>query len=56
MAVIGSLDQDPSTFFVVGDGTTYECPQDGQLNLGVNDRGVENNSGAFMATITLIHG
>ncbi|MBO9556482.1 hypothetical protein [Cellulomonas sp.] len=54
--VIGSLDQDPGTFFVVGTGATYVCPHDGQLNLGVNDRGVQNNSGAFLATISLTHG
>jgi hypothetical protein len=53
MTVIGSLDENPDTFFVVGEGATYVCPQDGQLYLGVNDRGVENNSGAFEATITL---
>jgi hypothetical protein len=52
MTVIGSLDQDPKTFFVVGDGTSYICPREGGLYLGVNDRGVENNSGAFLATIT----
>ncbi|MGY4645048.1 hypothetical protein [Cellulomonas sp. URHB0016] len=52
MTVIGSLDQDPNTFFVVGDGTSYICPRDGGLYLGVNDRGVDNNSGAFLATIT----
>ncbi|GIG21275.1 hypothetical protein Cch01nite_19990 [Cellulomonas chitinilytica] len=56
MTVIGSLGQDPGTFFVVGEGATYVCPHDGELNLGVNDRGVQNNSGAFLATITLTHG
>ena len=52
MTIIGSLDEDPSTFFVVGEGTTYVCPRDGELHLGVNDAGVQNNSGAFAATIT----
>lgn len=52
MTIIGSLEQDPSTFFVVGEGTTYVCPRDGELHLGVNDVGVQNNSGAFEATIT----
>ncbi|GCE78465.1 hypothetical protein [Cellulomonas biazotea] len=52
MAVIGSLGEDPSTYFVVGAGTTYVCPVTGELRLGVNDEGVENNSGAFGATIT----
>lgn len=55
MTVIGSLDEDTDTYFVVGEGTTYVCPKDGELFLGVNDSGVENNSGAFLATITLTH-
>lgn|GEM_PF-1508501 len=52
MTIIGSLDEDPGTFFVVGESATYVCGQDGELYLGVNDRGVQNNSGAFQATIT----
>ncbi len=51
VAAIGSLDQ-ALPFFVVGSGTTYTCPRDGALFLGVNDAGVANNSGAFNATIT----
>jgi hypothetical protein len=52
MTVIGSLGEDPATFFVVGAGATYVCPHDGELYLGVNDRGVQNNSGGFLASIT----
>ena len=37
VAVIGSLDQVPP-LFVVGTGTTYTCPRDGALSLGINDR------------------
>lgn len=49
--LIGSLDvQEP---FFVGSGTTYVCPRDGELYLGVNDVGLSGNSGAFGATITL---
>ncbi|NUU19079.1 hypothetical protein HP550_17665 [Cellulomonas humilata] len=52
MTIIGSLDEDPGTFFVVGEEATYVCTKDGELYLGVNDAGVQNNSGAFEATIT----
>ncbi|WP_421735617.1 hypothetical protein [Cellulomonas sp.] len=52
MTIIGSLDEDPDTFFVVGEKATYVCTKDGELYLGVNDVGVQNNSGAFEATIT----
>lgn len=52
MTVIGSLEADPATFFVVGESAVYACPRDGELYLGVNDVGVQNNSGAFQATIT----
>jgi molecular chaperone DnaK len=51
VALIGSIDQE-QPYFVVGTGTTYECPGDGSLFLGINDVGVENNSGEFTATIT----
>jgi actin-like ATPase involved in cell morphogenesis len=50
-ALIGSIDQQDS-FFVVGKGTSYECPRDGSLFLGINDTGVFNNSGKFDATIS----
>jgi hypothetical protein len=54
VAVIGSLDQ-ALPLFVVGSGTTYTCPRDGSLFLGVNDVGVQNNSGQFTAKITHTH-
>ncbi len=50
VALIGSLDREQP--FVVGKGTTYECPGAGRLFLGINDVGVANNSGEFVATIT----
>jgi hypothetical protein len=50
VALIGSIDQE-QPYVVVGRGTTYECPGDGPLFLGINDVGVDNNSGAFVATI-----
>lgn len=54
VAVIGSLDQ-ALPLFVVGNGTTYTCPREGALFLGVNDIGVQNNSGKFTAKITKTH-
>ena len=49
VALIGRIDlEDP---FVVGSRTTYECPGVGSLYLGINDVGVANNSGQFVATI-----
>jgi hypothetical protein len=50
-ALIGSVDQQ-EPFFVVGKGTSYECPRDGALFLGINDVGVDNNSGEFEATVS----
>jgi actin-like ATPase involved in cell morphogenesis len=50
VALIGSIDRQ-QPYFVVGRGTTYECPGDGTVFLGINDVGVQNNSGAFVATI-----
>ena len=37
--------------FYVGTGTTYECPAQGNLYLGINDTNFEGNSGEFTATI-----
>lgn len=51
--LIGSLDEQQD-FFVVGSGVEYECPRAGQLFLGINDRGLEGNSGAWNATIDRI--
>ncbi|HKE73688.1 MAG TPA: Hsp70 family protein, partial [Acidimicrobiales bacterium] len=50
-ALIGSIDKQGS-FFVVGRDTSYECPRDGSLFLGINDSGVSDNSGKFDATIS----
>ena len=50
VALIGSLSREQP--FVVGRGTTYECPGAGRLFLGINDVGVANNSGEFVATIS----
>jgi hypothetical protein len=50
MTLIARLDQ--AQPFVVGSFHTYSCPERGRLLLGVNDKGVANNSGAFIATIT----
>jgi len=50
VALIGSISRE-QPYFVVGKGTTYECPGAGGLCLGINDVGVANNSGEFIATI-----
>lgn len=49
-ALIGRLDQ--AKPFVVASFHTYSCADRGRLFLGVNDKGVDSNSGAFIATIT----
>jgi hypothetical protein len=51
-ALIGRLDQ--AQPFVVGSFHTYSCAEPGRLFLGINDKdkGVVNNSGAFIASIT----
>jgi len=51
--LIGSLDEEQD-FFVVGSGVEYECPRAGELFLGINDMGLEGNSGAWSATIDRI--
>jgi hypothetical protein len=48
-SLIGSLDR--ANPFVVGSGTTYACPTVGRLYLGINDVGVANNGGQFIATV-----
>lgn len=53
VALIGSLDA-VQPFFLVGSGTTYTCPRDGELYLGINDVGLEGNSGQFQASVTRI--
>jgi TIR domain len=53
VGLIGSIDREQP--FFVGTGTTYECPGAGRLFLGINDTGVANNSGEFIATIEQRH-
>jgi hypothetical protein len=53
-SLIGSLDQ--ANPFVVGSGTTYTCAAPGRLFLGINDIGVGNNGGQFLATIEVTAG
>lgn len=40
--------------FQVGSDSTFAAPTAGRLYLGVNDRGVDNNSGAFVATVEVV--
>lgn len=49
VALIGALDQGAP--FLVGSRRTFICPRSGTLQLGINDRNVGTNSGAFAATI-----
>ena len=49
-SLIGSVDGTGDPFFV-GSGTSYPCQRAGNLFLGINDIGVANNSGAFVATV-----
>ncbi len=51
-SVIGRLDTTPEVFSV-GRGTTYICPAQGALQLGINDTDLEDNSGEFGASVTL---
>jgi hypothetical protein len=48
--LIGSLDREQQ-FFFVGSAADYTCPHAGQLFLGINDRGLAGNSGAWTASI-----
>jgi CHAT domain len=48
--LIGSLDREQQ-FFFVGSAANYTCPRAGQLYLGINDRGLTGNSGAWTASI-----
>ena len=48
-SLIGSLDE--SEPFSIGSGTSYDCPRDGELTLGINDINLEANSGALTVTI-----
>jgi tetratricopeptide (TPR) repeat protein len=49
--LIGSINR-ASPYFFVGGRRLLRCPTDGTLFLGVNDTGVANNHGKFLATIT----
>lgn len=49
-ALIGSLDRKAP--FLIGSTLRFTCPTTGELLLGVNDMGVDNNGGKFVATIT----
>jgi len=49
-ALIGSIDGQPP-YFLVGKKKTYICDAVGRLFLGINDNGVDNNSGKFVARI-----
>jgi hypothetical protein len=51
-SVIGRLNTTPE-IFAVGHGTTYTCPAQGNLQLGVNDTDLDDNSGEFGALVTL---
>jgi hypothetical protein len=48
-ALIGKVDD--GTPFVVGANDTFQVAQAGKLSLGVNDEGVNNNSGSFTVQI-----
>ncbi|WP_166644507.1 CHAT domain-containing protein [Microbacterium sp. BK668] len=50
-AVIGRLEGTPD-IFPIGTGTTYECPAQGDLLVGVNDTDLADNSGEFAIFIT----
>jgi hypothetical protein len=49
-ALIASIDGQPP-YFLVGKKKTYICDAVGRLFLGINDNGVDNNSGKFVARI-----
>lgn len=53
VALIGriGIDGDP---WVVGTGTDHVCDEGGRLFLGINDVGVDNNSGEFLAVVTRV--
>lgn len=53
VALIGriGIDGDP---WVVGTGTEHVCDEGGRLFLGINDVGVDNNSGEFLAVVTRV--
>lgn len=50
-ALVASVDR-TAPFAVVGSSATYQCPGAGKLYLGVNDIGLDNNSGQWTVTVT----
>jgi hypothetical protein len=48
--LIGRIDR-RQPYFIVGKRTAYTCGDGGRLFLGINDRGLDNNSGKFVAEI-----
>jgi hypothetical protein len=50
-ALVASLDA-KAPFTVVGASATYQCQGAGELYLGPNDAGVDNNSGQWTVTVT----
>ena len=50
-ALVASLDA-KAPFTVVGDSATYTCAAAGELFLGPNDSGVDNNHGEWTVTVT----
>ena len=50
-ALVASLDA-KAPFTVVGDSATYTCAAAGELFLGPNDSGVDNNHGEWAVTVT----
>ena len=51
-ALIGRIGEDGTALFV-GRQATFTAERDGRLFLGVNDGGLENNSGSFTAAVTV---
>jgi hypothetical protein len=50
-ALVASLDA-KAPFTVIGGSATYQCQAAGELFLGPNDAGVDNNSGEWSVTVT----
>jgi hypothetical protein len=47
--LIGGIDETEP--FFIGSETSYDCPRDGELTLGINDTDLDGNSGALAVTI-----
>jgi len=50
-ALVASLDGQPP-FSLVGESAEFACERDGDLQLGPNDAGVQDNAGSFSVTVT----